>query len=144
MTSSNTSRGCVISRRDAQNGPKRTIETLSVKIKAIYRSSSCVRIFASGLFTQPLAEANRWPGMMTSSQHVYEVRPRKDQRGVDLISDELPFGRPASQDRARTVFDCRMADDPATISKERTNENNTDVDRWADARRLRINGKPCS
>src|SRR5262249_36389846 len=24
------------------------------------------------------------------------------------------------------------------------NENNTDVDRWADARRLRINGKPCS
>jgi hypothetical protein len=31
--------------------------------------------------------------MMTSSQHVYEVRPRKDKRGVDLISDALPFGR---------------------------------------------------
>ena len=30
---------------------------------------------------------------MTSSRHVYEVRPRKDQRGVDLISDVLPFGR---------------------------------------------------
>jgi hypothetical protein len=30
---------------------------------------------------------------MTSSQHVYEVRPRRDKRGVDLISDELPFGR---------------------------------------------------
>jgi hypothetical protein len=30
---------------------------------------------------------------MTSSQHVYEVRPRKDQRGFDLISDALPFGR---------------------------------------------------
>jgi hypothetical protein len=30
---------------------------------------------------------------MTSSQHVYEVRPRKDHRGVDLISDVLPFGR---------------------------------------------------
>ena len=29
---------------------------------------------------------------MTSSQHVYEVRPRKDKRGVDLISDALPFG----------------------------------------------------
>ena len=29
---------------------------------------------------------------MTSSQHVYEVRPRKDKRGVDLISDVLPFG----------------------------------------------------
>jgi hypothetical protein len=30
---------------------------------------------------------------MTSSQHHYEVRPRKDHRGVDLISDALPFGR---------------------------------------------------
>jgi len=25
--------------------------------------------------------------------HVYEIRPRKDRRGVDLISDALPFGR---------------------------------------------------
>jgi hypothetical protein len=25
--------------------------------------------------------------------HVYEVRPRKDHRGVDLISGALPFGR---------------------------------------------------
>jgi len=25
--------------------------------------------------------------------HVYEVRPRKDHRGLDLISDALPFGR---------------------------------------------------
>jgi len=25
--------------------------------------------------------------------HVYEVRPRKDHRGADLISDVLPFGR---------------------------------------------------
>ena len=32
-------------------------------------------------------------GAMTSPQHVYEVRPRKDKRGVDLISDSLPFGR---------------------------------------------------
>ena len=30
---------------------------------------------------------------MSNSQHVYEVRPRKDQRGVDLISDVPPFGR---------------------------------------------------
>jgi hypothetical protein len=30
---------------------------------------------------------------MTSSQHVYEVRLRKNRRGVDLISDALPFGR---------------------------------------------------
>jgi hypothetical protein len=25
--------------------------------------------------------------------HAYEARPRKDHRGVDLISDALPFGR---------------------------------------------------
>jgi hypothetical protein len=25
--------------------------------------------------------------------HGYELRPRKDKRGVDLISDALPFGR---------------------------------------------------
>jgi hypothetical protein len=25
--------------------------------------------------------------------HAYEVRPRKDHRGVNLISDALPFGR---------------------------------------------------
>ena len=29
---------------------------------------------------------------MTSPQHVYEIRPRKDNRGVDLISNALPFG----------------------------------------------------
>jgi hypothetical protein len=27
------------------------------------------------------------------SAHKYEVLPRKDHRGVDLISDALPFGR---------------------------------------------------
>ena len=31
--------------------------------------------------------------MMIMAQHVYEVRQRKDKRGVDLISDALPFGR---------------------------------------------------
>jgi len=25
--------------------------------------------------------------------HTYEVRPRKDKRGFDLLSDVLPFGR---------------------------------------------------
>jgi hypothetical protein len=30
---------------------------------------------------------------MPSSQHVYEIHPRKYKRGVDLISDVLPFGR---------------------------------------------------
>ncbi len=27
------------------------------------------------------------------TNHIYEVRPRKDHRGVDLISGALPFGR---------------------------------------------------
>jgi hypothetical protein len=31
--------------------------------------------------------------MAVHSMHVYEVRPRKEHRGVDLISDALPFGR---------------------------------------------------
>jgi len=30
---------------------------------------------------------------MNTALHVYEVRPRRDHRGVDLISDMLPFGR---------------------------------------------------
>ena len=29
---------------------------------------------------------------MTISQNVYEIRPRKDRRGLDLISDRLPLG----------------------------------------------------
>ena len=29
---------------------------------------------------------------MTSSEHVYEIRPRKDRRGFDLIGDRLPLG----------------------------------------------------
>jgi hypothetical protein len=35
------------------------------------------------------------PAMMSSTNpaHVQEVRLRKDKRGVDLISDALPFGR---------------------------------------------------
>ena len=27
------------------------------------------------------------------SEHFYKIRPRKDRRGFDLISDALPFGR---------------------------------------------------
>src|SRR5262245_34987437 len=44
---------------------------------------------------QPI-EAGDQPENSTSISgfmHVYEVRPRKDHRGVDLISDVLPFGR---------------------------------------------------
>jgi len=30
---------------------------------------------------------------MTSPRHAYEIRPRKDKRRLDLISEVLPFGR---------------------------------------------------
>jgi hypothetical protein len=30
---------------------------------------------------------------VTATPHSYEVRPRKDRRGFDLMSDVLPFGR---------------------------------------------------
>ena len=30
---------------------------------------------------------------MTIMKHVYQIRPRKDRRGVDLISNVLPFRR---------------------------------------------------
>jgi hypothetical protein len=33
------------------------------------------------------------PMSSTRLAHIYKVRPRKDHRGVDLISDALPFGR---------------------------------------------------
>ena len=30
---------------------------------------------------------------VNEGNHIYEVRPRRDHRGVDLISDVLLFGR---------------------------------------------------
>jgi hypothetical protein len=36
---------------------------------------------------------NRHSQSNSHSAHIYEIRPRMDQRSVDLISDALPFGR---------------------------------------------------
>jgi hypothetical protein len=33
------------------------------------------------------------PDQTIQPTHIYEIRPRSDKRGVDLISDALPFGR---------------------------------------------------
>ena len=57
--------------------------------------------------------ANCWPDAVTSSQHVYEVRPRKDKRGVDLISDALPFGR-LSYEQAPDAIDYAKVSQPLT------------------------------
>jgi hypothetical protein len=46
-----------------------------------------------GLFSTTQCENVNRNGTMREHQHLYEVRPRKDHRGVDLISDVLPFGR---------------------------------------------------
>ena len=35
----------------------------------------------------------RGVAITAARMHIYEVRPRKDRRGFDLISDALPFGR---------------------------------------------------
>jgi hypothetical protein len=48
--------------------------------------------------------------------HTYEIQPRKDKRGVDLISDVLPFGRlwygepnaPAMLSDMRSIAAARM------------------------------------
>ncbi len=39
-----------------------------------------------------LADGQSGPLTLTIPAHIYEVRPRKDHRGVNLISDALPFG----------------------------------------------------
>jgi hypothetical protein len=40
---------------------------------------------------------------MMAAQHVYEVRPRRDKRGFDLISDVLAFGRLWYEDASAAV-----------------------------------------
>ena len=44
-------------------------------------------------------------GTMPRTAHVYEIRPRKDHRGVDVISNALPFGRLgyAAEERVEAV-----------------------------------------
>jgi hypothetical protein len=39
------------------------------------------------------ASSARNPNHAMQPTHAYEIRPRKDKRSVDLISDALPFGR---------------------------------------------------
>ena len=57
---------------------------------------------------------------MTNSQHVYEVRPRKDHRGVDLISDALPFGRLwyGGTERGQQSFRVRAVLGPLTSCRD--------------------------
>jgi len=42
-------------------------------------------------------------GNTSKDVHLYEVRPRKDRRGFELISDALPFGRLWYEDASAAV-----------------------------------------
>ncbi|HEY3040636.1 MAG TPA: hypothetical protein VGJ66_17995 [Pyrinomonadaceae bacterium] len=69
---------------------------------------------------------NQW--LQTTAVHVYEVRPRKDKRDVDLVSDVLPFGRLwyGKSDAVSTAigyakFYCRSHDVVICVSDEAGN-----------------------
>jgi hypothetical protein len=63
---------------------------------------------------------------MFKAPHIYEVRPRKDGRGFDLISDALPFGCRLWYDGPNTLsnatgyamHDSRSADDVIRVYDE--------------------------
>jgi hypothetical protein len=43
--------------------------------------------------TYPVLKENKLNAVRSGAlKHTYEVRPRRDKRGFDLISDVLPFG----------------------------------------------------
>jgi len=67
--------------------------------------------------------------------HVYEVRPRSDQRGFDLISYVLPFGRlwyaePNAVERRRLwiyASCCMVSDVPAGLRHGRMRQMNMSI-----------------
>jgi hypothetical protein len=52
-----------------------------------------VKFTAGSILPLLLCTPQRENDMQIAKMHVYEIRPRKDKRGVDLIFDSLPFGR---------------------------------------------------
>jgi hypothetical protein len=64
--------------------------------------------------------------------HVYEVRPRIDHRGFDLISDALPFGRlwygePNAVSRSHNAV-IRVCDEAGNVIE--THEHKGDFKEW--------------
>jgi len=51
------------------------------------------KVYADTPTTSDSGTASVIPLRIADGMDAYEVRPRKDKRGVDLISDTLPFGR---------------------------------------------------
>ena len=51
------------------------------------------RLFNTFGLLHPIRSNQSMKPTAVHSMHIYEVRPRKDKRGVDLISEALQFGR---------------------------------------------------
>jgi len=49
--------------------------------------------------------------------HVYKVRPRNNKRGLDLISDALPFGRLWYAWANATATQCKIGNHKSKIVK---------------------------
>jgi hypothetical protein len=60
---------------------------------AVVKSRLCVALFIGRKWSRKRACDCNSSFLRCQSIHAYEVRPRKDHRGVDLISDVRPFGR---------------------------------------------------
>jgi hypothetical protein len=58
--------------------------------------------------------------------HIYEVRPRKDKRGVDLVCDAPPFGGLFYSRSHQAVI--RVYDDAGKMIQ--THEHNGDFKDW--------------
>jgi hypothetical protein len=75
---------------------------------------------------------------MTSPQHAYKIRPRRDHRGVDQPSDALPFGRlwytkpdhaiGYAKFRSRSCHVIRVYDDAGNVTE--THEHTGDFKDW--------------
>jgi len=53
--------------------------------------------------------------IVIQNKHVYEIHPRKGHRGVDLISDVLPFGR-LGYDGPKAVANSSATDAPEPVT----------------------------
>jgi len=72
------------------------------------------------------------PARLHAFMHVYEIRPRKNHRAVDLISDALPFGRlwdeePNAVANAIGYAECRSRSHQAVIRVYDAGGNVTDM-----------------
>jgi len=61
------------------------------------------------------------------SIHVYEVRPRKHHRGVDLISERLPFGKLGMANRKQLRTPKTLSIDATKLAFKKLIEKGTSI-----------------